>query len=360
MLPDMRQADISGGPAGGKMSRWRRRQHRLGVLYVLPALALLSLMVAYPIGRSFYLSFFDYSILEPDSARFIGLDNYKRLVTGKATPKGDRPAEPALEAGAAAAPLAALPPPKPHLSQEHKAFINTMVFTAIFVPPYVILALLIAMALNALKRGVVVLRTIIFTPVVVSLAVSSVLFMLFYNPNFGLGHEMLKAASGWGPMPWLLRLVHLGPVPEGGILSGAGWATVGIVILCLWNGIGINVILFLVGLQRISEDLYEAARVDGAGAWQRFAHITLPQLGPTTFLVVLLSLIGAFKVFGQPFIMTGGGPEDSTLTFVMRLYKVAFVHGRFELGFASALAYALAVFIFAISLLVRRLNRPVE
>ncbi len=285
-------------------------------------------MIVYPIARSFYLSFFDYSILEPDSARFVGLENYSRLAV-----------EP----------------------QNHAPFWHTLYFAGIFVPPYVVLALLVAMMLNGLRRGSVALRTAIFTPVVVSLAVSAVMWTLFYNPAFGLAHKML--AGTVGAVNQAASLLGAGPVasvPDGGVLSDHRWAMIGIAIMCLWNGIGVNIILFLVGLQRIPEEIYEAALVDGAGGWRRFWHITLPQLSPTIYLVVLLSLIGAFKVFGQPFIMTAGGPEDSTLTYVMRLYNLAFKYGRFQLGYASALAYALALFIFGISLLVRKLNRPVE
>jgi multiple sugar transport system permease protein len=130
--------------------------------------------------------------------------------------------------------------------------------------------------------------------------------------------------------------------------------------MCLWNGIAINIILFLVGLERIPEDTYEAALVDGASAWQRFIHVTVPLLKPTIFLVVLLSMIGALKVFGQPFIMTGGGPKDSTMTYVMRLYNLAFRTRTFELGYASALAYALAVFIFILSMVLKRFTRSAE
>ena len=310
------------------VSRWRRRHHRKGWLYVLPALLLFTLMIVYPIARSFYLSFLDYSILEPDSARFVGLDNYARLLFQR---------------------------------QNHEPFWHTLYFTAIFVPAYVVLALLIAMMLNRLKRGSVALRTAIFTPVVVSLAVSAVMWTLFYNPAFGLAHKMLAGAVGAANRAAaLLGAGPLGAVPDGGVLADRRWAMIGIALMCLWNGIGINIILFLVGLQRIPEELYEAAVVDGASGWRRFWHITLPQLSPTIYLVVLLSLIGAFKLFGQPFIMTAGGPEDSTLTYVMRLYNLAFRYGKFQLGYASALAYALALFIFGISLLVRKLNRPVE
>lgn len=308
-------------------SLWRQRYHRKGILYVLPALVLFAVMVIYPIARSFYLSFFDYSILAPDAARFVGMDNYLKLVTS---------------------------------AQNHRPFWNTLYFAVVFTPPYVVLGLVVALLLNRIRRGSVALRTMIFTPVVVSLAVSAVMWTLFYNGSFGMAHKMLNGLCS--AISFISESLGGGKVaaPAEGVLGNPRWAMPAIAAMCLWNGVGINVILYLVGLQRISQELYEAAEVDGAGRWQRFAHVTLPQLRPTTYLVVLLSVIGAFKIFGQPYIMTGGGPQDSTLTFVMRLYNLAFRYGKFQLGYASALAYALAVFIFVMSLFVRRLNRPTE
>jgi multiple sugar transport system permease protein len=306
---------------------WRRRYQRKGILYVLPALLLFAVMVAYPIVRSLYLSFFDYSIVEPDAARFVGVDNYLKLFTSP---------------------------------QNHRPFWNTLYFADMFTPPYVLLGLGIALLLNRVRRGSVPLRTMIFTPVVVSLAVSAVMWTLFYNGSFGMAHKILEAVCS--VISSFSEALGGGKIaaPAEGVLGNPRWAMPAIAAMCLWNGVGVNVILYLVGLQRISQELYEAAEVDGAGRWQRFAHVTLPQLRPTTYLVVLLSMIGAFKIFGQPYIMTGGGPQDSTLTFVMRLYNLAFRYGKFQLGYASALAYALAVFIFVMSLFVRRLNRPTE
>jgi len=456
------------------VSGWRRRYNRWGVLFVLPALLLFGLMIAYPIGRSLYLSLFDFSFLEPENAQYVGAGNYVKLWSEKAN---------------------------------HQPFWNTLYFTVLFTPAYVILGLVIALLLNRVRRGVTFLRTMIFTPVVVSLAVSAVMWTLFYNADFGMAQSLLKgicaavrasayfgssfvtlAAAGmivgWlgrritgrGPsakalaggaiagsaavtsilwlvahdfsvgistnllsaycvsarylvyfaVPFLpaslaalavLRLagraagragggavatvvallagagvtawVWVGAdagetiralaedlvpplanlsaesvanlsAPPQGVLGNADWSMPAVVLVCIWNGVGINVILFLVGLQRIPETLYEAAEVDGATGWQRFRHVTVPQLAPTTYLVVLLSMIGSFKIFGQPFIMTRGGPMDSTQTFVMRLYNIAFVYGKFELGYASALAFALAAFILVMTLGARKLDRPVD
>lgn len=373
------------------MSSWQRKYHRAGLLFVLPAVTIYLVMIAYPIIRSFYLSFFDYSILEPDSSKFVGLANYAKVFLQE---------------------------------QNRDPFRNTLYFTVLFVPFYVFGAMFVAMMLNAVRRGKVFLRTMIFAPVVVSLAVSSVMFTLFYDTSFGMAQKMLQ---GWAaainhPVDFALCIlpvalvvpvgalllgarrksvlvmlgvgigllvsiigwtfcsnellswtqafwakVNLQPTvldvaaaPKDGLLGDKNWTMPSIAALCLWNGIGFNIILFLVGLQRIPDELYEAGMVDGAGAWSRLVHITLPQLRPTIYLVLLLSMIGSFKLFGQPYIMTGGGPEESTLSYVMRLYNLAFKYGKFELGYASSLAYALAMFILVFSLLMRRLNKPVE
>jgi ABC-type sugar transport system permease subunit len=127
--------------------------------------------------------------------------------------------------------------------------------------------------------------------------------------------------------------------------------------MCVWHGLGFNMLLFLVGLQRIPPELAEAARVDGATGWQALTRITIPLLRPTIFLVGLLVMIGALKVFGQMFIMTQGGPADSTLSMVLYLYNIAFRYGKFRFGYASALAWALALFIFVVSVLSFRLSK---
>jgi multiple sugar transport system permease protein len=143
-------------------------------------------------------------------------------------------------------------------------------------------------------------------------------------------------------------------------LSDPKLAMPAIVAMCVWHGLGFNMLLFLVGLQRISPELHEAALVDGATGWQAFRGITLPLLKPTIFLVGLLAMIGALKVFGQMFIMTGGGPGDSTLSMVLYLYNIAFRYGKFRFGYASALAWALAAFIFVVSVISFQLSKERE
>ncbi len=299
----------------GRESAWRRKHNRLGYLYVMPAVIFFLLMTAWPLARSFYLSFYDYYLLEPEHTKFVALGNYAKAATEDVN---------------------------------REPFVNTLKFTVMFVPPYVLVGLVIAVMLHEVRRGAALLRTMIFIPVVVSMAVSAVLWILFYNSTFGLGQKAIV---------WFVGENH---APDGGVLGSAAWAMPGIALMCLWNGVAINIILFLVGLERIPDDMYEAALVDGAGAWQRFRYVTLPQLRGTMVLVVLLSVIESLKVFGQPYVMTGGGPADSTKTYVMRLYELAFRSRTFEMGYASALAYSLAAIIFVFSVFVWRFNRKAE
>ena len=148
---------------------------------------------------------------------------------------------------------------------------------------------------------------------------------------------------GWSPDPYFT-------FEPPNWLGQPEWAMPALAIMSFWNGMGLNVLLYLVGLNRIDTELYEAAHVDGAGPLRQFFTITLPMLRPTTYLVVLLSAIGALHVFGQMYIMTQGGPANSTQSYVMYLYKVAFSPMRnCEFGYASALAFILAGAIFLLS-----------
>jgi ABC-type sugar transport system permease subunit len=170
--------------------------------------------------------------------------------------------------------------------------------------------------------------------------------MWIYHPEYGVANTLIRMVPGMGDgFTWL---------------SDPKLAMPAIAAMCVWHGLGFNMLLYLVGLQRIPTELVEAATVDGATGWQAFRRITFPLLKPTMFLVGLLAMIGALKVFGQMLIMTNGGPGDSTLSMVLYLYNIAFRYGKFRFGYASALAWALAVFIFFVSLIAFRLSKERE
>jgi multiple sugar transport system permease protein len=296
----------------GRRGRWAP------YAYLAPAAALFGAFIAYPILRALQLSFTSFEFLRPEQSRFVGLANYAEIL-------GD--------------------------ARAIESFVNTLYFTLLYLPPAVILPLLVAVLIDRARRGRVFFRTANFIPVVVSVAVVSVIWMWIYAPNYGLLKGALRWLAGATGSQWLAE--------------NAGWNWLGesstampaIAAMCVWHGMGFNMLLYLVGLARIPDELYEAARIDGAGAFSEFAHITLPMLRPTIFLVALLCLIGSLKVFGQMYIMTGGGPADTTQSYVLYLYKVAFRYGYARFGYASALGYALALVIFLVSLASFRLRR---
>lgn len=311
-------------------------------VFVLPALILFGMFSLYPILRSLYLSFFDYNFLRPEQMHFVGWGNYQEILRdervmgwpGIVTPQG---------------PLAWWQIPLyPFLvlwltvSSPGGAFWNTIRFTIMYVPPAVVLPLFLAVMVDKAGRLSGLFRTLNFVPVVVSVAVVSIIWMWIYHPEYGVVNTLLRQVGVKKEFNWL---------------SDPKLAMPAVVAMCVWAGMGFNMLLYLVGLQRISPELHEAARVDGATGWQVFWGVTLPLLRPTVFLVGLLALIGALKVFAQMFIMTGGGPADSTLSMVLYLYNIAFRYGRFRFGYASALAWALAAFIFVVSLISFRLSR---
>ena len=315
-------------------------------VFVLPALVVFGTFALYPILRSLYLSFFHYEFLRPDQMHWLGLGNYREILQdervtawpGIVTPQG-----PLSLWQIALYPLLVL---GLTFNAPGGAFWNTIRFTIMYVPTAIILPLLLAVMIDRAGRLSTLFRTLNFIPIVVSVAVISIIWMWLYHPEYGVVNTFLRGLPGFGEgYNWL---------------SDPKLAMPAIVAMCVWHGLGLNMLLYLVGLQRIPIELNEAALVDGATSWQAFWKIRLPLLKPTMFLVGLLSAIGALKVFGQMFIMTGGGPGDSTLSVVLYLYNIAFRYGKFRFGYASALAWALAAFIFLVTLIAYRVTKERE
>ena len=327
-----------------------RRPRRLSLdnpyVFVLPAVLLFGAFTLYPILRSLYLSFYDYEFLHPELMHWTGLGNYREIFhdprvvgwPGLVTPKG-----PLAVWQLALYPLVVL---WLTINTPGGAFWNTVRFTLLYVPAAVIAPLLLAVMVERAGRLSVLFRTLNFIPVVVSVAVVSIIWMWIYHPEYGVINTVLRQVTGMKEgLTWL---------------SDPKLAMPSVAAMCVWHGLGFNMLLFLVGLQRIPPELTEATRVDGASGLQTLTRITLPLLKPTIFLVGLLAVIGALKVFGQMFIMTQGGPADSTLTMVLYLYNIAFRYGKFRFGYASALAWFLAVFIFLVALISFRMSRERE
>jgi multiple sugar transport system permease protein len=311
--------------------------------FVLPALILFGMFALYPILRSLYLSFFHYEFLRPEEMHWLGIGNYREIFSDDRImgwPGLVLPEAPLAVWEIAFYPLVVL---WLTVNSPGGAFWNTIRFTLMYVAPTIVLPLILAVLIERAGRLSALFRTLNFIPIVVSVAVVSIIWMWIYHPDYGVANTLLRGLfGGQAGYTWL---------------SDRSLAMPAIVMMAVWHGLGFNMLLYLVGLQRIPTEIVEAARVDGATGFRAFTTITLPLLKPTIFLVGLLATIGALKVFGQMFIMTQGGPGDSTLSVVLYLYNVAFSYGRFRFGYASAIAWSLAAFIFLVTLVAFRLTR---
>lgn len=214
-----------------------------------------------------------------------------------------------------------------------KSLINTGYYTLLSVPLSLIFSLLLAIAMNQKLKGIVFFRTAFFLPHISSMVAVALLWSWIYNSQYGI-------------LNFFLELVG---IPGQNWLGNPKWAMPALVLMSVWKGLGYNMMIWLAALQGIPEDLYEAARIDGASKWQQFKHITVPLLSPTTFLLLILSIINSFKVFEQSYVMTKGGPAHATLTMVLYIYSNAFEW--LKMGYASAMAYILALIIFILTII---------
>ncbi len=224
-----------------------------------------------------------------------------------------------------------------------KALLNNFYFALVVVPVQTGLALLLALLINQKLPFRNVFRTIYFSPVATAMVIIAVVWLFLYNPQFGLLNQMITAISGG----------RLGPY---GWLQSSSMAMPAIMIMSIWQGVGFQMVIFLAGLQDIPEDLYEAAGIDGANAWQKFRFVTLPMLRNTTIFVVLTTTILAFRLFDQVNVMTpDGGPNESTATMVW--YAIRRGWGQSEVGYASAISIVFVVIVLIISLVQRGVVR---
>jgi ABC-type sugar transport system permease subunit len=215
---------------------------------------------------------------------------------------------------------------------------NTVVYTGAIVPLMALVGLGLALLLNQPLRGRVLTRTAVFGSYVVMVSVVGIVWRWVLDPTGAGIVNYYLGKLGIGPLPWLAA-------PESAMLS--------IIIATMWWTAGYNMVLYLAGLQDIPVAVREAARIDGANAWQEFRHVTLPMLKPVTFFVVVMSIAKSFQVFGQVYVMTQGGPSNSTLTIVHYLYVVGFTW--FEMGYAAAIAYALFALLLIITVIQFRM-----
>ncbi len=210
---------------------------------------------------------------------------------------------------------------------------NTVYYVVGTVPADIVLSLLLALALNAQIRGISVFRAIFFIPVISSAVAVAVMWQWLFNTDFGLIDYGLSFL-GVKAIPWL---------------SSTVWAMPAVIIMAIWKHLGYNMIIYLAGLQGIPSTLYEAAAIDGANPWNAFRFITVPLLTPTTFFILVISIINSFQVFDLAFILTRGGPGNATNTVVMDVYNQAFQF--FQMGYAAAIAWILFLIIMAFTLI---------
>ncbi len=281
----------------------RRREELAGYLFILPWLIGFLIFTAGAMIYSLGLSFFRTDLLS--STTFVGLDNYRLLAQ-----------DPLFK----------------------RSLAITTIYTGLTVPFGTILALAIAMLLNQKVRPLGFWRTTYYLPAVVSGVAVALIWGWVLQPEYGLFNNFLRAFGIQGPR-WFLS---------------EDWAIIGLVLIALW-GTGTNMLLYLAGLQSIPTELQEAAKIDGAGAWGVFRHVTLPLLTPTVFFNVIINIIGSYQVFNNAYVLTNGGPNNATLTMVLYLYRQAFQ--LFKFGYASAVAWALFAIILVFTLLVMRSSR---
>lgn len=272
-----------------KASALVAEEWKAAALLLLPATLGLLIFALFPIAQAFQISFYDAPLLSAQR-EFVGLENYTEA-------------------------LADL--------KFQRALLNTVLYTVAVVFFQVVLALLLAMLINHAFPGVGLFRSAYFLPVITSLVVVSTVWKIMYHTDNGLINSMLRTA-GLSGQPWLTS-------PDLALFS--------IVIIGVWKEVGFSMLVLLGGLQSIPGDIYESCSIDGANAWSTFWKITLPLLRRALLFVVVLSTINAFKIFIPIYVITNGGPADSTLTLVYYIWQNAFSY--FKLGYASALSFLL-------------------
>lgn len=273
--------------------------------FLSPTMIVFSVFVLFPVVFSFYLSFQEWNMFG-GKREFIGLANYAAILQN------------------------------PEFWSVLK---NTVVYTLGTVPLNMALSLVIAFFLNKKLAGRKFLRTAFFTPVIMSSVAAAVIWRWVYEPNFGLAN-------------YVLGLVHL---PAVNWLNDPTAAMFALIVMGVWKSFGFNMVLFSAGLQGIPKHYYEAAEIDGAGRWRKFWNITIPLLSPTTFFVLIMTVIGSFQVFDTVYVLTSGGPLGTTKVLVFYLYEQAFKY--FDMGYASAVAYLLFAIVFILTMAQTRYLR---
>lgn len=292
--------------------RARRRPGRLvwrntavGVSFLLPNLIGFAVFTMVPVGVLFYLAFTNWNVF--GVAQWVGIANFKRMMS-------DQSFWTALE--------------------------NTLYYTAAHIPLTLGASLGLALLLNRKLRGVAFFRTVAFFPYITSIVAAAQVWNMLFSPQYG-------------PIDDVLRLVGISHPP--GWTVSTSWSMPAVILVGTWREMGYYMLIFLAGLQTIPAQLYEAAKVDGASAWQRFRNVTVPSLRPTTFFVTVMLTIGSFKVFDLILVLTNGGPGQSTLVLSQYIYQKGFEENQF--GYASAISVVLFALCFSVTIVQFLVNK---
>jgi len=270
-------------------------------LMIAPYVLHFLIFITFPVLFSFFLMFNQWNIISP--MKFVGFQNFYKLIND---------------------------------AQFFRSLLNTLIFLVIHIPLQIIIALCFAVLLNQKIRFIGFFRAAYFLPVVVSGVVVTILWQQLYGYETGLLNRML---AGLG-------------IQKVGWLTNPAIAMASIALMATWKNVGLYIVLFLAGLQTVPQYLYESADLEGASAWQKFRYITLPMINPTMFMVVILSTIGGFSLFIEPYVMTGGGPLNSTLSAVLYIYKEGFFY--YHMGYASTLGFFFAGVILLVIFIQKR------
>ena len=274
-----------------------------GYLFLLPNISGFLCFTLIPVVASFVLAFVEWDILTPP--KFVGLSNFITLIKDR----------------------------------EFWYYLYNTLFFMLGIPLNMAVSLFLAILVNQKLKGITIFRTFYFLPVISPMVAVAIVWRWIFNAEFGLLNSFLRLFL-IDPPKWL---------------SSTTWAKPAIIFMSTWQGVGYNMLLYLAALQSIPEELYEAARIDGATAWQQFKKITLPMLSFVNFFIVIMGIINGFQAFGVQYVMTGGGPAGSTTTIVYYIYNNAFKW--FKMGYASSIAWVLFALVFGFTLLQWKLGK---
>ena len=279
-----------------------KKENIYGFIFILPGLLGFLVFVLFPVVFSLVLSFQDWSFTQGfDKMKFIGLENYSFMFSDK---------------------------------KFIVSIVNTLLIAITTVPVTLIFGLVFAYWIKEYVYGKVIVRTMMFIPYVSSIVAVSIVFMVLLHPSYGPVNQVLTALGVENPPKWF---------------GDPWWALPSIVMLTIWLNIGYYIVVYMAGFTNIPISLYEAAEIDGANGIKKFLHVTVPGVSPTTFFLLIIGIINAFKIFDQIIVTTAGGPGTSTYVLAVYIYQLAFTNYR--MGYASAVAWAMLIIIMIVTLI---------